>query len=301
MTTAADVAYVVWGNLGKIEAFEEFLATGGSTTTIANGKIAERQDRPEDNYSIDYTAIVVRDAGGANAAPEGEMQRVNAYVSTTYTHTVDTAFTAAVASGDKIAIVNSDIPLLEMYRAINNALSKRGEIPLVDTSLTSDVNKTEYALPVALKREDLIRVEYQTITNDSNDNRWTHIQHYDIIPAAPGSTGLLILPQLPQGRTIRLTYMGVHPKITTYSSVISEYIHPSVVYAAVKKEALAWYNSTTGGGENYWLQKENEAAQELETALRDYPIWTPKRTQKYSKLNPTIFQVQDEPPRSFTY
>lgn len=282
MPTAADVAYKVWGNLGKIEAFEEFIATGGSTTTVINGKIADRQDRPEDNYSIDYTAIVVRDAGGANAAPEGEMQRINAFTSGSYTHTVDTAFSAAVASGDKVAIVNSDIPLHEMYRAINNALAKIGEIPLVDSSLTSAAQQTEYALPVALKKEDLLRVEYQGETNDANDNRWIHIQKYDVIPAAPGSTGLLILPQLPSSRTIRITYIGVHPTITAATSTISEYIHPSILYAAVKKEVLAWFNGTTSGGENYWLQKENEAAQELEMNLSKHPIWMPKHTPKYS-------------------
>ncbi len=280
-TTAMNIAYRVWQDLGKIDAFEEFVATGGSTTTVINGKIAERQDRPEDNYSIDFTAMIIRDAGGASAAPEGEMQRISSYVSSTYTHTVDTAFTVAPASGDYVAIANADIPLREMYRAINNALVKIGEIPLTDSSLTSADSQTEYALPVALKRENLLRVEYQTETNDANDNQWVHISDYDIIPAAPGSTGLLILPQLISGRTIRLTYKGVHPVISTYSSVISEYLHPAVLIPAVTKEVLRWWNAVNGGGNQYWLQKENEAAQELEMALRKFPIWTPKQTPKY--------------------
>lgn len=281
MTTAANIAYRVWQDLGKIEAFEEFVATGGSTTTVVNGKIADRQDRPEDNYSIDFTAIVVRDAGGASAAPEGEMQRISSYVSGNYTHTVDTAFSAAVASGDYLAIANADIPLREMYRAINNALVKIGEIPLTDSTLTSAADQTEYALPVALKRENLLRVEYQTKTNDSNDNDWVHVNDFDIIPAAPGSTGLLVLPQLISSRTIRLTYKGIHPTISTYSSTISEYIHPAVIIPAVVKECLRWWNAVNGGGNQYWLQKENEAANELEIALRKYPIWTPKTTPRY--------------------
>ncbi len=280
-TTAANIAYRVWSKLGKIEPLEEFVATGGSTTTVVNGKIADRQDRPEDNYSIDFTAIIVRDAGGASAAPEGEMQRISSYVSGTYTHTVDTAFTVAPASGDYVAIANSDIPLREMYRSINDALVKVGEIPLVDSSLTSASQQTEYALPVALKRENLLRVEYQTNQNDTNDNQWSHISNFDIIPAAPGSTGLLVLPQLVSGRTIRLTYKGVHPVISTFSSTISEYIHPAVLIPAVTKEALSWYNAVNGGGNQYWLQKENEAANDMEVAIRKYPIWTPKRTPLY--------------------
>lgn len=295
MTTAANIAYDVWQDLGKIEAFEEFIATGGSTTTVVNGKIADRADRPEDNYSIDYTAVVVRDSAGASAAPEGEMQRINAFNSSTYTHTVDTAFTSAVASGDYIAIANSDIPLREMYRAINNALRKMGEIPLPDTSLTSAANQTEYTLPVALKREDLLRVEYQGNTDDSDDNQWEHVQNWDIIPSAPGATATLIIPQIASGRTIRLVYRGVHPTITTFSSTISEYLHPALLIPAVTKMALRWYNGTTGGGENYWLERENEAAQEYEDMLRKHPIWSPKLSPKYSvfDLRPSLQRRRD--------
>ena len=283
--TAASVAHSVWADLGKIDAYEEFVATGGSTTTLVNGKIADRQDRPEDNYSVDYTAIVVRDAGGANAAPEGEMRRISSFASSNYTHTVDTAFSSAIASGDLVAVANSDIPLYEMYRAINNALKKIGEIPLIDTSLTTAENQTEYTLPVALKREDLLRVEWQTETGDSDDNYWEHISNFDIIPSAPGSTGLLVIPQMTAGRTLRLTYMGVHPTITAATSVISEYIHPKVIISAVTKEALRWYNGNSEGGSNYWLQRENEAAQELEQNMRKYPVWTPTMTPKYSTFN----------------
>lgn len=289
--TAQKVAYNVWSDLGKIDAFDEFIATGGSTSTVINGKIADRLDRPEDNYSIDYTAIVIRDAAGA--APEGEMQRISSFNSSTYAHTVDTNFTVAVASGDAIAIANADIPLREMYRAINNALVKMGEIPLVDTSLTTAANQTEYTLPVAMKREDLLRVEYQGFTGDTNDNRWEHIQNFDVIPSAPGVAGTLIIPQMVEGRTLKLTYMGTHPVITTFSSEISEYLHPSVVIAAVKKSVLGWYNASIGGGDSYWLQKENEAAQDFEQELRRHPLWMPKKTPKYYEVTSSSGKYKD--------
>lgn len=296
-TTAMNVAYHVWQDLGKIDTLEEFLATGGSTTTVINGKIADRQDRPEDNYSIDNTLIVVRDAGGSSVAPEGEMQRISSFNSSTYTHTVDTAFTVAIASGDSVAIANGDIPLREMYRIINRALLKMGEVPITDSSLTSAALQTEYALPVALKREDLLRVEYQCFTGDSNNNQWQPVYQYDVLPAAPGSTGLLILPQLVSGRTIRLTYMGVHPTITTFSSVISEYIHPEVIISAVTKMALRWINGNNGGNDNFWLQRENEAAQDMETALQRHPVWMPTNTPKY---NVTMgHRKRDLPPSPF--
>jgi len=216
--TAAKVAYNVLQDLGKIDVTEEFLATGGTTTTIVNGKLADRQDRPDDNYAIDATAIVVRDAGGASAAPEGEMQRIDLYTSSSYTYRVDTAFTVAPASGDTVAIANADIPLREMYRLINRALTNIGETAVTDSSLTTAANQTEYTLPVALKREDLIRVEYQGITGDSDDNNWIHISKWDVSASAPGSTALLTIPQVVSGRTLKITYIGSHPTITTYSS-----------------------------------------------------------------------------------
>lgn len=286
--TAAKIAHRVWQDLGKIDVTEEFIASGGSTTTVVNGKNGERNDRPEDNYSIDYTAIVVRTSGGSSAAPEGEMRRISSYVSFIYTHTVDTAFSAAVASGDLVAIANSDIPLQEMYRAINGALVKMGDIPQVDSTLTSASAQTEYTLPVALKRDDLYRVEYQGQTGDTDNNVWTHIDKWDIIPAAPGSTGLLVIPQITSGRTIRLTYRAIHPRLSASTDTVSEYIHPSLLIPAVTKEVLRWFNGTTGGGENYWLQRENEAAAELEDAKRMFPIWQPKPSPKYTNFQRVI-------------
>ena len=297
MTTAFDVAYKVWGKLGKIEAFEEFVATGGSTSTVVDGKIADRQDRPEDNYSIDYTALVVRDAGGVSAAPEGEMQRISSF--STHTHTVDTVFTAAPAAGDYIAIANADIPLREMYRAINEALYEIGEIPLTNSSLTTVAAQTEYTLPVALKREDLLRVEYQGRTGDSDDNQWLMVRDFDVIPSTAGATSLLVLPQLVAGRTIRLTYVGVHPAITTYSSVISEYIHPALIIAAVTKRCLAWLNATTEGGSEYWVKHENEASADLEQQLVKHPVWLPKKTAQYSTFAASARTVKDRPPTPF--
>ena len=52
-----------------------------------------------------YRAFVLRDAGGVSAAPQGEFRNVTAYDTATGTFTTD-AFTAAVAVGDEIVIIN---------------------------------------------------------------------------------------------------------------------------------------------------------------------------------------------------
>lgn len=52
-----------------------------------------------------YLVFVLRDAGGASAAPQGEQQAVTAYVTATGTFTT-AAFTAAIAVGDEVLILN---------------------------------------------------------------------------------------------------------------------------------------------------------------------------------------------------
>jgi hypothetical protein len=58
-----------------------------------------------DGATNPYYAFVLRDAGGAAAAPQGEQQPITAYNTATGTFTT-TAFTAAVGVGDEILIVS---------------------------------------------------------------------------------------------------------------------------------------------------------------------------------------------------
>lgn len=60
-----------------------------------------------------YCAFVLRDAGGASAAPQGELQAITTYDSATGTFTT-AAFTAAVAAGDEVIILNPRLALLAL-------------------------------------------------------------------------------------------------------------------------------------------------------------------------------------------
>ena len=64
-----------------------------------------------------YRAFVLRDAGGAGAAPQGEMQAITGYVTGTGTFTT-AAFTDAVAVGDEILILHPR--LAEILDMLNN-------------------------------------------------------------------------------------------------------------------------------------------------------------------------------------
>src|SRR5688572_18865824 len=186
--TLSKIAQRVWRETGFSV---DITATGGSTTTIVDTNSIYTAD----DALIGGTAVVVRDAGGSSAAPEGELARISDYAASTTTFTLGATLTAAVASGDSVLLASPKIRLPQMIQAINDGLTNLGTIQLVDTSLTTADNQTEYALPVGLKIKRLIDVQLQTYTGDANDNQYRSIiGQTDYVPAAPGSTGLLVLP-----------------------------------------------------------------------------------------------------------
>jgi hypothetical protein len=214
--------------------------------------------------------------------PQGKWGKVSAYAEATNTMTIPTV-TDAVGAGDVILLAKQTIfPLQEVIFRVNRALTNLGDIAVSDTSLTTEADKTEYALPVAAKRR-LMQVLYQIETGDPDDNRWEAISSWTVQSGAPGATGLLIIPQMPTPRTIKLVYMGTHPTVSLYSDYISEYIHPKVATLATLLECLKWYNNrdeNQGANEYYtWLMQDT--AQQLQMAKMDFPIWKPARTAKW--------------------
>ena len=248
----------------------DILATGGNATTI----IDTNTQYTSDDSLLGGTAIVVRDAAGAGASPEGRFARITDFVASTKTFTIDTV-TDAIASGDAVLLATPRIKLPQMIQAVNDGLTNLGTISLVDTSLTSAAAQTEYALPVALKIKRLLDIEYNTITTDSDNNQWRSILSQSrYVPAAPGSTGLLILPQLAASRTIKITYEGVHPVLSAYSDKISETIREELAVAAAIDKALTWYVSKRGDSAlgTFTIQRWNDAKQTLQMQKADKPV-----------------------------
>lgn len=256
------LAQAIWSDLGKVLPFHQFLATGGSTTTIENTIMDTENQQQDDGYAVDFTAIVVRDAGGLGAAPEGELQRISAFASgTTPIFTVDTAFSSAVVSGDEIMIANGDIPLREMYRLCNRALTELGDIENVDISLTTN-STGQYTLPVGTLRNHPIGISYA----DNDADRRIPITDFEVT-----ADGYLFLPEYHESRQLYITYVGPHPKLTTYASVIQEVLKPRLVIAAATEQVMQWLNGTQAGGSTYSLQRENKAASKMTEYLAKDP------------------------------
>lgn len=257
------------------------LATGGSTTTAIDTKLAdELEDGNEDDIYKGGTLIVIEDSAGAAAAPEGELSRITGYVASTQTVTISPALTAAIASGDRILIAPPDFPLYDTIEQVNDALKGCGDIPLPDTSITTAANQTEYTLPLALKGRQLLNVEVQGITTDANDNRWTPVPNWRVTDAAGGTTGLLILPQLASGYTVKVWYLGKHPRVDAFDDYINEYLHPEMVHAAVMARVLQWRNDSDrlrGSLNDGLVALEQKAWSQYDRARITHPVSVPPR------------------------
>jgi hypothetical protein len=276
VTTLSSVAIRAWRELGFSTTVA---ATGGSTTTVVD---ANTKYTTTDALK-GGTAIVVRDAGGASAAPEGEYGRISAFNSGTFTFTID-AVSSAIASGDTIDLANPKIPLVQMIQAVNNGITDLGFIAGLNTSITTASDTTEYTLPVALKSDDVLDILYQGRTGNTVDNEWVSIKsQVRVEPSTAGSTALIYLPFLPSGRTVRIIYNGYHPLLTAFSSTISEQITETLATAAAIDKALTWLVSKRGNSAlgTFLIQRWNDAKQTLEKWRLEKPLFKPYRKPRY--------------------
>ena len=244
-------------------------ATGGTTTTIVDTTQASAWTN---NQWKNGAAFIVRDAGGANAAPELEFNRISAYDNATTTFTVDTAFTSAPASGDTYMFVDSTFPLRLMIELANSGLRSLGMLELTDiTTITAAAEQTEYTGAVAWKRSRPFRVEKARDT-DTNDYNWKDIMDWDFETDAAGSTPTIIFKEQfdTSATTVKVWYRDLHPLLTAYNSKVREEVHPEVAVAATVAKAVEWYVGANSGQDDFWNQRLSDARRELERAKMEH-------------------------------
>lgn len=282
---ASNLVQNIYNELGQVDpTFGLFAATGGSATTFINTNFANYENPPETDAFKNYLAIVVRDAGGASASPEGKWSLVSAYADGTQTGTIATV-TDAIASGDVIMLAKQDkFPLQQVLFAVNRGLEHLGDLPSnANTSLTADAGTIEYSVPVAVKR-GLRQVWIY------NGFRWDRINDYRI-ELTEGNTAATLYLDGYSGN-LKLVYDGSHSVVSAYSDVINEYVHPKVATAACIIKLLEWYNRQDANqdAQSYFLWLENEYRnRHLPMALAENPIQRPKISPKYSVFAKTSY------------
>lgn len=249
-------------------------ATGGSTTTIVDSKLIDYLgDSNEDDILNGGTVILIKDAAGAGAAPEGEIRYIDDYTSSTGTITF-TAMTAAPASGDTYMLVSKDFPLYDMLEVVNDALAYLGQIaPTPDTSLTTVAAQTEYTLPIALQGAQILNVTYQ----DSGTDRNIPIDDWYVKPASAGSTAILVIPDISASRILEITYLAVHPKVSAYSDYINKAIYPEVAVRSFVAHAWEWLNHNSGSADDLSRSTEDRAWNQLDIAMSKNRLNLPMR------------------------
>lgn len=257
-----------WYRMGQMK---RWTATGGSATTVVNTTWAgvEEPIFEDDDPAVIYgTVVVLKSTDGL--APEGQAGMITDYDSSTNTITMET-LTAVVGAGDKIGIAAPLFPYEDMIELANVALQKLGDIDIVDTSIVVVAGQTEYNLPAAIN-ERPIRVRRQGV-QVSNNNQWENVIGWDVIPQTTGAQWKLVVPDtIAPNYSLEVVYRDSHPTLTAFDSIILDTIHPELAVCAVIAEAYQWYNNQLGGANQYFLQRENKAIQDLEQALVKNPI-----------------------------
>lgn len=268
--TLFDLTYRTARELGVVR---EGTATGGSTSTVID---TNARTEGED-YWVGGTVWILRDAGGAGAAPEGEHSPVSGFNSTTDTLTLRNALTAAAGAGDKYAVGKKRYPLDILTQNVNKALQDLKLIPITDTSLTTEDDKTEYTLP-AVDFMDLRQVFIQTRNDDSNDNSWAELHNWTIEKAATGTADTLLLASQPEtGNKLKLVYLGYHPELHLASDKLAESVPVDRVIYTAASNCLNWYRGKTRSNDTSLRDDITRLTDKAFTAAQSHPIIVPVR------------------------
>ncbi|RLC83658.1 MAG: hypothetical protein DRJ03_16500 [Chloroflexi bacterium] len=278
--TLSDLLVDALTDLGGINISE---ATGGSSTTVVDTAIANSGD---DGSWKNGLIVVTQTTDGE--APEGEFKTTTAFTGSSGTFTFY-AMTAAVEDGDIYGYTSPQWQLQQMIQIANRGLSNLGTIGQVDnTTLDAATDKTEYSTAVAWQRTPPMRIQVQTNTTNSDDNAWVDIVEWQYVPAAAGEQGKIILALQPEYTgDLQIWYLARHPKLTNFDDVIHESISPELAVASTVEAALRWLNTRNRGGEDFMLQRWNDAKVALNEARVRYPTYRPIRRTK-------LFTIGDE-------
>lgn len=287
MTTAFDILVPAMTDLGLLTA-------GEIDTTVAHATV-HTETRQSSARAWKGGTMFVLEADGA--APEKEWAKISASSfdsatgKTTYT---TSAFTAVVASGDKIALSSSKYPIDEMLLVLNRALSSLGEIPLVNDSLSGVAGQSEFSLPSGVGGRNLRRVYVTQDVGDTGDLEWRENVMWRVVPATAGTVSTLLFRDYPESsQTIRLVYMGSHPACYAASSAISDYVAKERLIAEFNYRFFLWAKRRgTDMDEIGW--DLNEATAAVEYARKRWivtdpgtpfkPVMSPLRTHSGSRV-----------------
>jgi hypothetical protein len=276
----ADTLFDVIREVGRIVGGSRTnLATGGSTTTVADTKRGE----PDDTFN-DGTALILTSTDAA--APQKEARRISDFAQSGGIATVDTAFSASVEAGDRYMFIPAKYPLDWMIDKINSVLTRERIVAIDDTSLDIVAEQTEYALPTGYDRSNLRQVWVET-NDDANKPEWMRMQNWHV--EYNGSTHLLILDTRIEtsidnrlnGNDIKLIACPYHGQVYSMTDEIDDLIHLDRI-AWPTLEEIVNDELARNTGDKYIQHRFNRTAAMVEEIRRKHPIFLPEWHEKGS-------------------
>ncbi len=217
----------------------------GTASTTSTGTLVDSSNRTEsDDYWNSGTVYLF--TSGSPAAKTGELYGVTDFTGTLFTAVLSNTL-APVSSGQAYGISKRRYPRNLVIQKINQAIEEIGNITRRDVSLTGVADTYTYTLPVAANI-DLRQIWVQSDDDDEiyiemNPSQW-RVEESN----TPGSAASLIFDvEVTAGRTIKLVYVGLHPRLTASTDVLDDQINEErVIYRAVRN-CLLWRKQKTGG------------------------------------------------------
>lgn len=139
-----------------------------------------------------YWAFVLRDAGGAGAAPQGELQPISAYTTATGNFTA-AAFTAAIAAGDEVLIIHP-----ALAAALISGILASGTLTTSSATVPADTGRTEandyWNGSWLMTLTGAVRMQPRLIVDFANAGGVFTLDAEQPFTAAPGLVAYVILP-----------------------------------------------------------------------------------------------------------
>lgn len=251
-----------------LDAAWEGTVTSGHVNYLADAALVTAAAFPDNDELNGGTVIITHTTDGL--APLGEVRVVEDYVAasaTIYAYvSTGTAFTAAPGAGDRYAVLTDRWPLAQLLAKLNQWLAEYGDVPTIDTSLTTLSATREYTLPDAAKH-DLREVWIAQATSQPYD--WRRLTSWDVIYAAGGADGKLLFPYQPAvGYKLKLVYLAPHPVVTATTDVLSDYLTADLAGLETALRLVRWRLNQPGDDAEKLTGKLNDLLREVELARR---------------------------------
>ncbi len=271
----SDIVYRTGVELGAV--YEGTSTTTGTTTTIID---SNGLTQPDDYWNGSHVIIL----DSSTTTIEKVIKRITDYALTTHTLTTE-EFSAAVPSGTRYAILKKRFPLDNVIQAINQALREYGNIPLVDTSLTSTTG-IEYTLPSGVGA-NLKQVWMKS--GDDDDDSWIEIHNWRVENNLSTNTNTLIFPTpLDNGYQLKLVYLGEHSQVTSYSDEINAVFGEEQIKGIVYRTAanvLNWRKNASQSVDPVLLTMIQSYESKANEYFKRYPVNSfVRRTPRFIKV-----------------